>query len=171
MPGRTKRPGLHPLNRPGHERGPGSRLGVVNRDARTFVQDLDAEDLGRAHRAVFVRAGKGHVEREHLVGIGRQSKLVQAIDVRHLGVQLVDRVTNRETGVANDGGGKESVGVGCVERELRTDLVNVGDVAALGLVEEVEQCGSALVTLGVPVIVTIVSSISLLSLTEPNRSI
>ena len=65
---------------------------------------------------------------------------MQAVDVADLGVELVDRVTDRETGVANDGGGEQSVGVGRVERELRTNLVNVGDVAALGLVEEVEQC-------------------------------
>jgi len=64
---------------------------------------------------------------------------VQAIDVRDLGVQLVDRVTDGETGVANDGGGEQSVGVGRVERELRTDLVNVGDVAALGLVEQIQE--------------------------------
>ncbi len=171
MPGRTKRPGLHRFNRPGHERGPGSRLGVVNRDARTFVQDLDAEDLGRAHRAVLIRAGEGHVEREHLVRVGRQREGVQTVDVRHLRVQLVDGVTNRHAVVANDRGSEQGVRVRRVERELRTDLVHVGDVAALGLVEQVQQCGSALVTAGVPVIVTFVSSISLLSLTEPNRSI
>ena len=61
---------------------------------------------------------------------------MQAVDVRDLGVELVDRVAVGETGVANDRGGEESVRVGRVERELRTDLVNVGDVAALGLVEE-----------------------------------
>ena len=134
-----RRYSLHRLNRTRHEGCAGFRHRVVNRDTRTFVQDLDAEDLGRAHRAVLIRAGEGHVEREHLVRIGRQGQLVQAVDVRDLGVELVDRVTNRETGVANDAGGEQSVGVGRVERELRTDLVNVGDVAATGLVEEVEQ--------------------------------
>ncbi len=31
-----------------------SETGVIDADARTFVQDLDAEDLGRAHRAVLI---------------------------------------------------------------------------------------------------------------------
>ncbi len=103
---------------------------------------------------------------------------VQAVDVRDLRVELVDGVADRKAGVADDRGGEQGVGIGRVERELRTDLVNVGDVAALGLVEEVQQCMTVELdpdevvfgNSGDPVIVTFVSSISLLSLTELFRS-
>ncbi len=48
---RSQSLGLHGAS---DEGGRGFRHRVVHRDAGTFVQDLDAEDLGRAHRAVLI---------------------------------------------------------------------------------------------------------------------
>jgi hypothetical protein len=49
----------HGLDCAGHEGRLHLGDSIVDRDARTFVQDFDAEDLGRTHRAVFVGTGKG----------------------------------------------------------------------------------------------------------------
>lgn len=61
--------GRHGLDGAGHEGGRGLGHGVIDGDAGSFVEDLNAEDLGRAHRAVLVGAGQGDVERQDLVGI------------------------------------------------------------------------------------------------------
>ena len=43
--------------------------GVVDRGAEAFVEDLDAEQLGRGGGAVLVGAGDGDVEGQDLVGV------------------------------------------------------------------------------------------------------
>ena len=86
---------LHGFDGAGDEGGRAFGDGVVDADSRSFVEDLDAEDLGGAHRAVFVGAGERDVEGQDLVGVHRGGQFVQAVDVRHLGVELVDGVTNR----------------------------------------------------------------------------
>ena len=42
---------------------------VVDRDAGSLVEDLDAEDLGRCLGSVFVGAGEGDVEGQDLVAV------------------------------------------------------------------------------------------------------
>ena len=43
--------------------------GVVDGDAHTLVEELEAEDLGCAHGAVLICAGERDVEGQHLVGV------------------------------------------------------------------------------------------------------
>jgi len=57
----------HGLNCTSHEGGRSLGHSVVDRDAGSFVEQLDAEDASRAHRAIFVGAGEGDVEGQDLV--------------------------------------------------------------------------------------------------------
>ena len=64
---------------------------VIDRHALTFVEDLNAEDLGRAHRAVLVGAGERDVEGQDLVAIpgGRQFLVRSGVGDGDL-IQLAD---------------------------------------------------------------------------------
>ena len=75
-----RRNGLHRLNTAGNERRLRFADSVVDRDAGSFVEDLNTEDLGSRHGAVLVGTGEGDVERQHLVGIPRSGKLVERAD-------------------------------------------------------------------------------------------
>ena len=130
---------LHGFDGAGDEGGRAFGDGVVDADSRSFVEDLDAEDLGRAHGAVFVGAGEGDVEGQDLVGVHRGGQFVHAVDVGHLGVELVDGVADRLAVVAHDARGEQGIGIRGVQRELRTDVVRAGDAGATCLGEEVEQ--------------------------------
>ena len=73
---RTEIPGLerarhsrHGLNHTGNERRLHLGHSVIDRNAHTLVEDLQAEDLGRAHGAVLVGAGERDVEGQDLVGV------------------------------------------------------------------------------------------------------
>ena len=143
---RAKIPGLeragdrrHGLNHTGHEGGLHLRDCVIDGDAPAFVENLHAEDLGSAHGAVFVGARERDIEGQHLVGIPGQSQFIFRIEVGDLGVELVDGGADRETGVTYDRRLEQSVGVRCVELVLGADRIDVGDEAALGVVEEVQQ--------------------------------
>ncbi len=85
--------GLHGLDAAGDEGGLHLADGIVNRNALTFVEDLDAEDLGRAHRAVLVGAGEGHVEGQDLIAVPGRGQFVQTTDFSQR--QVVDLVDDR----------------------------------------------------------------------------
>lgn len=113
--------------------------GVVDRNARSFVQDLAAEDLGAGQRAVFVRGGEGDVEGQDLVRVPRGGQLGEATDRGQL-LGVVDRRDVRADGrthVAGDAGLEQGhAGDGIRIEVLGTDLVSLGDELAARLVEE-----------------------------------
>ncbi len=77
-PGRLHR--LHRLDGAGDEGGLHFADRIVDGNALAFVEDLDAEDLGRAHGAVLVGAGEGDVEGQDLIAVPRSGQFVQSTD-------------------------------------------------------------------------------------------
>ena len=112
---------------------------VIDAYTRSFVEDLDAEDLGGAHGAVLVGAREGHVERQHLVGIPGDGAFVEAIEGGDLGIELVDGGAYGQAGIAHDGAGEQGIGIRCVlGLVLGPDLVDIGYEVAAGLMKQVQ---------------------------------
>jgi len=85
----------HGLNCTSHEGGRSLGHSVVDRDAGSFVEQLDAEDASRAHRAIFVGAGEGDVEGQDLIAVqGCRQFLVGACVGDGDVVQLVDGIAD-----------------------------------------------------------------------------
>jgi hypothetical protein len=131
-----------PLNVAGDEGCLHLRHSVVDRHAGSFVEDLDAEDLHAGSSAKFVGAGQRDVEREDLIGEGRQCFLFEAGDfIEALAAELIDRglgveaVATCQRRAEDRVLRKEGVLFGA---ELRTDVVDVRDVLAAHLVDERE---------------------------------
>ena len=80
--------GLHGLDGAGDEGGLSFRDRVVHRDAGTFIQDLDAEDLAAGHGAVFVGPGEGDVEGQDLVAIAGSGQGPQVVQIGYLLIQV-----------------------------------------------------------------------------------
>jgi hypothetical protein len=69
----------------------GKRDRIVNRGAPAFVEDLDAEDLGCAHGAVFVGTGDGHVKGQDLVAVPGSYDFLKLSGLSDLnGIELID---------------------------------------------------------------------------------
>jgi len=128
----------HGLNHARHERRLHLRHRVVDRDAEALVEDLDAEDLGRAHRAVFVGSAESDVEGQHLVGVPGGRNLCVLAGGGDLVVQAVDRRADRGTGRTNHAGLEHATALADL-RVLGTDLVHVGDEGASTLLDEVQE--------------------------------
>ncbi len=64
---------------------------VIDRSTEAFVQDLDAEELGRGGRAVFVGGGDRDVKGQALIGVPGQSDLLEALNGRERDVVEVFR--------------------------------------------------------------------------------
>ena len=75
------RDGLPRLDEASDERRLHLGHGIVDGDARTVVQDLDAEDFHRRRGAQLVRAGERDVERQDLIGVPGLRLLLEAADV------------------------------------------------------------------------------------------
>lgn len=76
---------------------------VVDRHAGAFVQDLDAEDLHRGRRALFVGAAEGDVEGKDLVGVPGLGLLLEAGDEGVLDPrEFVDGGAGGEADVADE---------------------------------------------------------------------
>ena len=89
----------------GHRRGLHLGHGVVDRGSEAFVQDLDAEQLGRGGRSVFVGAGDGDVEGQDLVGVPGVGDFLEAVDFTQRDViQLIDRGIDRDRKITGKGG-------------------------------------------------------------------
>lgn len=80
----------HGLNDTGDEGRLHFADGVIDGDAPAFVEDFHAEDLGCAHRAVFVGARERDVERQYLVGIPGCCQLLVRARRYELVVQGID---------------------------------------------------------------------------------
>ncbi len=110
--------------------------GVVDRGAETFVEDLDAEQLGRGGGAVLVGGGDGDVEGQDLVGVPGRGDFLEALDLGEGDViELVGGGVDRQGNIAGDGGVEGAGGVGGeieVLLELGTDIVAVGEKRADG---------------------------------------
>ena len=116
---------------------------VVDADTRTFVQDLDPEDLHAGGASVFVGAGQRDVEGEDLVGVPDLGFGLEAGDgVEALAAELVDGGVGRQTVGADERLvedrvlREEYVGVGL---ELGTNVIDVGDEGAAQLVDQIEE--------------------------------
>jgi hypothetical protein len=112
---RTKRPGLegagrscHRFHGAGYEGSLHLGDGVVDRHARAFVQKLDAEDPGRAHRAVFVSADERDVEGKNLIGVpgcGQLAGRARARDglrIERIKSLMVDEIVGPMSRVSED---------------------------------------------------------------------
>ncbi len=133
------RDGRHRLDRTRNEGCLTLGHGVVDGHARAFVEDLDTEDLRRAHRAVLVGAGQGDIEGQDLVGVERGGKhLVLADSFLDLVVELVDGRGDIRTERTGQRAGEHSATIRDI-RVLGTDLVGIGNERALRLLEEVQE--------------------------------
>jgi hypothetical protein len=118
---------LQGLDGAGHEGRLGLGNRIVDRDSRTFVQDLDAEDLGGTHGTVLVGTRQGDIERQYLIAVAGERKRPFAIQIGDRGVlELVDGRCDGCAVAAHDVGRKQRVGVGSIENVLRANLVDVG---------------------------------------------
>ena len=94
---------------------------------KTFVEDLDAEQLGGGGGAVFVGRGQGDVKGQDLVGIPGEGRLFEALHFRERDlVQLIGRGVDRDGHVTGQSGVDDSGLVGGevkVLLELGTDIV------------------------------------------------
>ena len=84
---------LHRLDRASDEGSLHLADGVIDRVTGSFVEDLEAEDLGSRHRAVFVGTREGDVERQDLIAVPGGRQFVHRADAVHLDV--VHRVDGR----------------------------------------------------------------------------
>ena len=103
---------------------------VVDRGAKAFVQDLDAEELGRGGGSVFVGGGDGDVEGQALVVVPGKSRLLEALDGRQGNVvEIVGGGVHRKRNIPGERRAEGAGGVGGqVGRnlELGTNVVGVG---------------------------------------------
>ena len=110
----------------GRSRSPAARGPVVDRGAKAFVQDLDAEQFGRGGSPVLVGGGDGDVEGQALVAVPGKSGFLEALDGRQRNVVEVFR--GGVHGKGNVAGDRRAEGSGLVggqavgDLELGTDL-------------------------------------------------
>ena len=98
--------------------------GIVDRDAGTFVQDLNTEDTHRGGRALLVDTLEGDIEGQHLVGVPGLGDFLEAGDGGNdLAGQGIDRGAGSDAVVTNQCGlidgvvGEEDVRVGAELRD------------------------------------------------------
>jgi len=93
---------------------------VVDRRAKTFVQDLDAKQFRRGGGPVFVGGGDRDIEGQALVGVPGQSRFLEALDGRQRNVVKLFR--GGVHGQGNIAIGRRAEGAGAVGGELVGDL-------------------------------------------------
>jgi hypothetical protein len=122
------------FHRAGHEGSLHLADRIVNRGTPAFVEDLDTEDLGSAHGAVFVGTGDGHVKGKDLVAVPGSYDFLKLSGLSDLnGIELIDGGSGVELSAEIALYGRAEDGCsGCRALELGTDFVLVGYEGSFG---------------------------------------